>query len=187
MIGQALKQAPPARGSAPVRTQETVGNRANPARSGDQPETSGDPATVNAAAPRPWGPAPPVCHRACQAQKHPLTSARLHLEREQTLPPWDKAPLKSISASKYHGPIILFVTTPPHGQGRRTQVTLTVKHAESDWGEQRIVELSTSIGYATRTLHRIGPRRTPWLPGNYLANIEQQGKKLAEISWTVTP
>ena len=30
-------------------------------------------------------------------------------------------------------------------------------------------------------------RRTPWLPGNYLASIEQQGKKLAEISWTVTP
>ena len=63
-----------------------------------------------------------------------LTSASLHLEREQTLPPWDKTPLRSISASKYHGPIILLVTTPPHGQNRRTQVTLTVKHAESDWG-----------------------------------------------------
>ena len=109
-----------------------------------------------------------------------LTSASLHLEREQTLPPWDKTPLRSISASKYYGPIILFVTTPPHGQGSRPHVKLTVKHAESDWSEQRIIEASS-------TLHRIGPRRTPWLPGNYLASIEQQGKKLAEISWTVTP
>ena len=112
-----------------------------------------------------------------------LTSASLRLEREQTLPPWDRTPLRSISASKYHGPIVLLVTTPRHGQGWRPYVTLTVKHAESDWSEQRIIEPPTSGS----NLHRIGPRRTPWLPGNYLASIEQQGKKLAEISWTVTP
>ena len=112
-----------------------------------------------------------------------LTSASLHLEREQTLPPWDNTPLRSLSASKYYGPLVLFVTTSPHGQGGQPYVTLTVKHAESDWSEQRIIEPSTR----SSTLHRIGPRRTPWLPGNYLASIEQQGKKLAEISWTVTP
>ena len=115
-----------------------------------------------------------------------LTSASLHLEREQTLPPWDKTPSRSISASKYYGPIVLLVTTPPHGQGGQPQVTLTVKHAESDWSEQRIIEPPTS-SRSTSSYHRIGPRRTPWLPGNYLASIEQQGKKLAEISWTVTP
>ena len=118
-----------------------------------------------------------------------LTSANLHLEREQTLPPWDKTPLRSISASKYYGPIVLLVTTSSHtGQDSwqmvwGNYVTLTVKHAESDWSEQRIIEAATGAS----SLHRIGPRRTPWLPGNYLASIEQQGKKLAEISWTVTP
>ena len=112
-----------------------------------------------------------------------LTSASLKLEREQTLPPWDRTPLRSISASKYYGPIVLLVTATPHGQGGRPYVMLTVKHAESDWGEQRIITPPTSAWIS----HRIGPRRTPWLPGNYLASIEQQGKKLAEISWTVTP
>ena len=73
-----------------------------------------------------------------------LTSASLRLEREQTLPPWDKTPLRSISASNYYGPIVLLVTTPPHGQGSQphvtlTHVTLAVNHAESDWSEQRIV------------------------------------------------
>ena len=116
-----------------------------------------------------------------------LTSASLHLEREQTLPPWDETRLRSISASKYHGPIVLFVTTPPHGQGAHPHLTLTVKHAESDWSEQLIIEAATLMRSSVSSLHRIGPRRTPWLPGNYLASIEQQGKKLAEISWTVTP
>ena len=116
-----------------------------------------------------------------------LTSASLHLERQQTLPPWDKTPLRSISASKYYGPIVLHVTTPPHGPGADPHLTLTVKHAESDWGEQRIIEAATLIGSTTISSHGIGPRRTPWLPGNYLTSIEQQGKKLAEISWTVTP
>ena len=116
-----------------------------------------------------------------------LTSASLHLEREQTLPPWNKTPLRSLSASKYYGPTVLIVTTPPHAQGSQQYVTLTVKHAESDWSEQRMIGHSTLAGFATSSPHRIGPRRTPWLPGNYLASIEQQGKKLAEISWTVTP
>ena len=112
-----------------------------------------------------------------------ITSASLHLEREQTLPPWDKTPLRSISASNYYGPLVLVVTIPRHGQGRQPYITLTVKHAESDWSEQRIINPPTSASSS----HRIGPRRTPWLPGNYLASIEQEGKKLAEISWTVTP
>ena len=116
-----------------------------------------------------------------------LTSASLHLEREQTLPPWNKTPLRSLSASKYYGPIVLIVTTPPHAQVSQQYVTLTVKHPESDWSEQRMIGHSTLAGFATSSPHRIGPKRTPWLPGNYLASIEQQGKKLAEISWTVTP
>ena len=116
-----------------------------------------------------------------------LTSASLQLERSQTLPPWDRTPLSSFSASRYHGPIMLFVTVPPLGQGSQPYVTLTVEHPESAWSEQRIIEAVGLPESRSSTRHEIGPRRTPWTPGKYLASIEQYGKKLAEISWTVTP
>ena len=116
-----------------------------------------------------------------------LTSASLQLERRQTLPPWDRTPLSSFSASRYHGPIILILNVPPQGQGSRPSVTLTVEHPESAWSEQSIIEAATSLESTISSRHEIGPRRTPWTPGKYLASIEQYGKKLAEISWTVTP
>ena len=116
-----------------------------------------------------------------------LTSASLHLQRRQTLPPWDRTHLSSFSASRYHGPIMLFVTVPPQGQGSQPYVTLTVEHPESAWSEQRIIEAAGLPESRSSSRHEIGPRRTPWTPGKYLASIEQYGKKLAEISWTVTP
>ena len=108
-----------------------------------------------------------------------ITSASLQLGRIQSLPPWDRTPFSSFSASRYHGPIMLFATLQRQGEGSRPSVTLTVEHPESAWSEQHIIE---GGGRAI-----IGPRRTPWTPGKYLASIEQYGKKLAEISWTVTP
>ena len=115
------------------------------------------------------------------------TSVSLQLGRKQTLPPWDRTPLRSFSASKYYGPIWLHMAVSYPGPGREAYVTLTVEHTSSAWSEQRIILAATSPGGALTSRHEIGPRRTPWTPGNYVASIERYGRKLAEISWTVTP
>ena len=128
-------------------------------------------------------PYPPSIKPSPQLPTVQVTSASLHLEREQTLPPWDRTPITSISASHYYGPLVLDVTVPSHGQGSRPYGTLTVEHTESSWTQQRIIEIPRGGG----SLHRIGPKRTPWLPGTYRATLDQNGNTLAEISWAVTP
>ena len=131
-----------------------------------------------------YGEADPLNVRTTEITSTPLTSARLHLEEEQILPPWNHypPPLRSFSASEYYGPIFLMVTVPHEEQGALKHVTLTVNHEDSDWDEHRIIRIST----ASTSRHFIGPRRSPWLPGNYTASIEQDGKILDTVTWTVT-
>ena len=124
-----------------------------------------------------YGEADPQSIKPPQAPTTELTSVRLRIEKGLRLPPWDKTPLRSFSASKYYGPIVLSASTP---RGSQEYVTLTVEHAGSNWNEQHIIDGTGSRLY-------IGPKRTPWLPGSWTASVEQDGKKLAEISWTVTP
>lgn len=116
-----------------------------------------------------------------------LDSVRLRLQLVQRIPPWNHNPpmLRSLSASQYYGPLLLLRGGSFQSPGSAPHVTLTVRHAESDWKQQRIVEIPSVENTFARGF--IGPQRTPWLPGNYTATVEQDGRNLGEISWTVTP
>ena len=54
---------------------------------------------------------PPSIKPSPQLATKQVTSASLHLEREQILPPWDRTPITSISASHYYGPLVPILIT----------------------------------------------------------------------------